>query len=768
MDKMLKTIKDNNLAAGLIKGKWGLEKENLRVDTDGKLALTPHPTILGDKLTHPYITTDFSESQIEMITPPSNSIDEAYYMLENIHDIVNENLPKDEYLWTSSMPPIIPDDNDIPIANYGSSPDAQAKMKYREYIAEKYGKHKQLISGIHYNFSFRNSFLHELYKFEEKQDSYYDFKNRLYLTISRNLLKHQWLITYLLGANVATHSTYKLCCETAKEFRRGEEFIFDDACSYRNSICGYRNNEDFRVSFDTLDENISDLKSLISKGALNCVNEYYSPVRLKNSKDQNTFTELEKEGIEYIELRMIDLNPLTKVGISKGDIHLVHLIILSSLLYPCSLYDQDAQSKAIEKQNFVSLHGRKLNDELKEEGLFFFERVKNVLDTLNINNNYYNSIISNAINKLNGKVKPYSENIYKLVEKKGYINHHLSVAKQNKTDSLSKRFSLKGYEELELSTQILVKEALLKGLKVKILDVNENFISIRSGEKIEYIKQATKTSLDSYSTVLVMENKAITKRVLAENGVSVPQGGIYTNKLAAIDDFYKYNSKKIVIKPNNTNFGIGITILNSGFSKVDFEQGINLGFANDETVLIETFFPGEEYRFTIINSEVCGILKRVPANIIGDGKSTIEQLITIKNQDPLRGLGYKKPLEHLKLGESELLFLKNQNLNIASIPNKDELIYIRENSNISTGGDSLDFTDSVDKSYFVEAIKAAKAVGANITGVDMMIKDIKEKRTNDNATIIELNFNPAIHIHCYPYRGKNRKLGVKVLEALGF
>jgi len=103
-----------------------------------------------------------------------------------------------------------------------------------------------------------------------------------------------------------------------------------------------------------------------------------------------------------------------------------------------------------------------------------------------------------------------------------------------------------------------------------------------------------------------------------------------------------------------------------------------------------------------------------------------------------------------------------------SIPDKGKIIYLRENSNISTGGDSLDFTDSIDQSYKDEAVEAAKAVGANITGVDMMIQKIDEPRNKHNSTIIELNFNPAIHIHCFPYKGKNRRLGRKILEALGF
>ncbi len=767
MKNIINAIKNNNLEKELMCGTWGLEKENIRVDKQGKLALTKHPEALGSKINHPYITTDFSESQVEIITPPKNSMDEAYYMLENLHDIVSENLNEDEYLWPSSMPPIIPCDDEIPIADYGDSKEALEKMEYREFIAEKYGRHKQLISGIHYNFSFKDEFLKKLHGLCEPGKSYYDFKNSIYLTISRNLLKHQWLLTYLLGANVATHTSYKHCCNTNR-IKKDEEYIFKGACSYRNSLCGYRNKEDFRVSFDTLEENIRDLRNLIDNGDLRGVNEYYSPVRLKNTKDKNSLDALEKDGIEYIELRMIDLNPLSKVGIFREDLSLVHLIILSSLLYPCSSYNEEEQSKAINNQNIVSFNGHNLSEELKDEGLFFFDRMSNVLKELSIDCGYYNKIIERAKKQLTGEERLYSHKVYDNVTKDGYIDHHLSISQKNKEDIINNSYSLKGYEDLELSTQILLKEALLKGLTIEVLDRKENFISINNREKKHYIKQATKTSLDNYATALIMENKAITKKVLLENGISVPDGGIYTDIDRAAADYKSYTHKKIVIKPNNTNFGIGITILENGFTESDYSEGLILAFKHDSTVLIEDFFSGDEYRFTIIDGKVRGILQRVPANVLGDGIHSILQLVDIKNLNPLRGKGYKKPLEQLKLGTEELFYLKNRNMDANTIPVKDEIVFLRENSNISTGGDSLDFTDLIHQSYKDEAERAAKAVGANITGVDMMIEKITDIRTDKNSTIIELNFNPAIHIHCYPYKGINRRLGQQVLKALGF
>ncbi|WP_318508726.1 hypothetical protein [Bacillus sp. T3] len=191
-----------------------------------------------------------------------------------------------------------------------------------------------------------------------------------------------------------------------------------------------------------------------------------------------------------------------------------------------------------------------------------------------------------------------------------------------------------------------------------------------------------------------------------------------------------------------------------------------MAFEHDQTVLLEEFMTGMEYRFLVMGDEVVGILHRVPANVVGDSIHTIEQLVQEKNKDPLRGKGYKTPLERIQLGEVEKMFLKNQSKHITDIPSTGEIVYLRENSNISTGGDSIDFTDEILESYKKIAIQSAKAADATFCGVDMMIDDIEKEATDSNYSIIEINFNPAIHIHCYPYKGQNRKADEKILDLL--
>jgi glutamate--cysteine ligase len=321
---------------------------------------------------------------------------------------------------------------------------------------------------------------------------------------------------------------------------------------------------------------------------------------------------------------------------------------------------------------------------------------------------------------------------------------------------------------MELSTQLLLREAVRRGVEFEILDRKENFVRLQKDGNIQYVKQATKTSLDNYASILAMENKLVTKKILHENGIRVPEGMEYTCAEAAKADFLFHQGKPVVIKPNQTNFGLGITILKENTDERTFQRAIDIAFEHDNTVLIEEFIAGKEFRFFVIGDEVVGILHRVPANVTGDGVKTIRELVELKNLDPLRGKGYRTPLEKIQLGEAEAMFLKQQNMDFNTIPASGEVVYLRENSNISTGGDSIDFTDDIPDSYKHIAVQAANALSVVITGLDMIIPDVSAEATTDNYAIIELNFNPAIHIHCHPFQGKNRLLNEKLMDALGY
>ena len=326
-------------------------------------------------------------------------------------------------------------------------------------------------------------------------------------------------------------------------------------------------------------------------------------------------------------------------------------------------------------------------------------------------------------------------------------------------------FTTPGYEDLELSTQIIIGEALARGYAVDVLDRTDNFIRIRGKGKIEYVKQATRTSRDSYIAPLIMENKSVTKAILAETGIRVPAGEECSRADAGV--FPRWKGKAIVIKPKSTNFGKGVHILHPPFAEGDWNAAVDDALAYDDRILVEEFQAGREYRFLVVGDEVPAVLRRVPANVTGDGKMAIRELVERKNRNPLRGTGYTAPLEKIRLGGVETGFLALQGLTADSVPEAGRQVFLRENSNISTGGDSIDCTDDVHPSYKAIAAASAKAVGARISGVDIIADDVSRRADGENYAVIELNFNPAIHIHDFPWQGKNRRLEEHVFRLLG-
>lgn len=769
--KCIQTIREHSLQEELLQGRFGLEKENVRVNQEGKLALTPHPEAFGNKLEHPYIQTDFSESQMEMITPTFESIDEAYYFLEALQDIVSHELmEKGEYLWPSSNPPMLPKENEIPIAQM-NDPIAD---EYRHELADKYGRKRQLLSGIHYNFSFEERFLRKLHQIEGGSEEYKLFKDAVYFKVARNMLRYRWMLIYLTGASPVFDKTYMDICVATGHSDDNESYYFPNMNSLRNSSCGYRNTKPMRVSYDSAKDYVRDLKQLIQKDELLSVKEFYSPVRIKTAKGIDPLQELLEDGVAYLELRFIDLNPLHKNGISIETLRLIHLYLIFMLLKKDEPFSEQDQKMADFNHDQLITNGMNgqlhdLEDSkkwMKETALTCMDEMEEMVALLFPKKEMYVQILENAKRKIMHAELSAASIVKSEIQKSSYLTYHLEKSKEYAEQSVSTGYRFSGYEDLELSTQLLLKAAVKRGIKFELLDREENFVALTKGNHKEYVKQATKTSLDSYSTVLIMENKVVTKAVLAQHGIRVPSGEVFQSLEEAKQSYDTYRNKPVVIKPKSTNFGLGITIFNGEFSREDMDKAFEIAFTHDRTVLLEEFMTGKEYRFLVMGDEVVGVLHRVPANVVGDGVHTTQELVHEKNKDPLRGRGYKTPLEKIQLGDSEEMFLKNHNKRWSDIPAKGEVVYLRENSNISTGGDSIDFTDEVDESYKRIAIQSAKAAGATICGVDMMIDDVHDQATESNYSVIEINFNPAIHIHCYPYKGKNRKANEKVLDLL--
>ncbi len=766
---MLEKIKSLLTREDLLGGHFGIEREGLRCEISGKLALTPHPEVFGEKLRNPYITTDFSESQLELITPAMDTLEQTYDFLSELYDIAVMEIG-DEYIWPQSMPCIIPEDKKIPIARFCKCPPGVDAESYRQKLMLKYGGKKQLVSGIHYNFSFKESLIQKLHTAYAPQLDTKSFKNSLYLKVTRNYLRYRWLIIYLLGSTSTMHETYVEACGKQLKKISSDSFSSDGALSYRNGDCGYQNKTAIFPNYDSVGEHIASLERFIQEGTIESHKELYSQIRLKAKDNGNLLESLQKDGICYLEYRSIDINPFDRAGISLNDLYFMQLFNLYLLFKEESDYTL-WQEEALENQKAIATHGQKElqlkkdgNLVLKEDwGMEMLQEMRELNDTLGLDKQ---DVIEIMEKRLKDYQLTYAYQLVEAVKREGYVAACLNLAKQYKDEAYKARFIFKGYEDMELSTQILLKEAVKRGITIELLDRADNFVALKKYGETEYVKQATKTTKDNYISVLLMENKVVTKKILKDKGINVPMGGEWYQLEDALCHLSDLKNKPIVIKPKSTNFGKGISIFPEGTKEEDLESAFKEAFKHDNTVLVEEFIKGKEYRFLVIGEEVVGILHRVPANVVGDGVHTIKELVSLKNQDPLRGKGYRRPLEKIHLDETARLFLKAQGLDFESIPEEGRCIYLRENSNISTGGDSIDYTDLICDHFKQLAVEASHAVGAKICGVDMMIENVADSKSS--YAVIELNFNPAIHIHSYPYKGKERNIAHKILKLLGF
>ena len=434
-ENLLKLSSDEILA-----GSFGIEWESLRAKEDGKLSLTPHPAIFGDKLTNPVITTDFSESQIEIITPTFDTIDEAYDTFSLLADLVNASLPDDEYLWFQSIPCILPYWDRIPIAQY--SEDGVDNQKYREDLAMKYGVKKQMISGVHFNFSFSDNFLKKLYSLEKSNATFREFKNDIYLKIARNYLRYCWLIIYLTGCSIGSHQTFSHDCIHLMDARDDYGSYYSTrGPSFRNASCGYKNLKDLYPSYDSVEDFTGDINRFIADGDLSEAKELYTQIRLKPKNPKDLLNSLNDDGIEYIEIRTLDINPFYKCGLLKKDMAFLHLFLIYMLIKEESDYEFWQKEAKINEENTAE---RAYDDSMRllkdgkevSIGQWASEIVDDMYemcDALGINEF---DTLNMMYERISNPDSTYGKKLLRLIRKRGYINAHMELSKNNKQISI--------------------------------------------------------------------------------------------------------------------------------------------------------------------------------------------------------------------------------------------------------------------------------------------------------------------------------------------
>lgn len=751
--KIQHLIKQHQLGLLFQQGSFGLEKESQRVYQDGSVVTTEHPKCFGNRSYHPYIQTDFAESQLELITPPNKNLEDSLRWLSAIHEVVLRSLPEDEFIFPLSMPAGLPSDELIKVAQLDNPED----VAYREHLVQSYGKNKQMVSGIHYNFQLDPALIQTLFNLQQEQKSAVDFQNNLYLKMAKNFLRYQWVLLYLLSATPTVESNY---FKGSSPLGKGEYVR-----SLRSSKYGYVNDPEVIVSFDSLEQYAESLEHWVKSGKLIAEKEFYSNVRLRGAKKAR---DLIQNGIKYLEFRLFDLNPFEQYGISLADARFIHHFVLL-MIWLDEMPDQQGVELGRSRLAEVALENPLAQTAYREEGEWLLNQLISMLQSIGADQ----SAVSFVREKLAQFADPGLTLCGRLVQeielKGGYQKLGAELAKQYKENAFERFYALTAFDNMELSTQALMFDLIQQGISVEILDERDQFLRLQFGEHIEYVKNGNMTSKDSYISPLIMENKVVTKKVLEKAGFNVPQSQEFTSVKQAIAGYSLFEKRAVVIKPKSTNYGLGITIFQQGVNnREDFAKAVEIAFREDKEIMVEDYLVGTEYRFFVLGEETLAVLLRVPANVVGDGIHTVAELVAQKNTHPLRGDGSRTPLKKIALGDIEQLQLKEQGLTVESIPAKDQIVQLRANSNISTGGDSIDITDEMHLSYKQLAVGIAKAMGAAVCGVDLIISDLKEPAQPDLSSwgVIEANFNPMMMMHIFPYAGQSRRLTRNVINML--
>ncbi len=361
---------DRSVLAG---GQKGIEKEALRVGEDGMLSTTPHPAQLGSALTNPYITTDFSEALLEFVTPAYTTTWEALRVLLDIHQFTCTRLGH-ELLWPASMPCGIPgDDADIPLANYGTSNVGRMKTVYRRGLGHRYGRRMQTIAGVHFNYSLPEVFWTAFQQVMEDDSDPGDFRSARYMGLVRNFRRTGWLLLYLFGASPALCKSFGDGQQLRLESLNDRTWYEPYGTSLRMSDLGYNNQTQSRltIGLNSIDEYIRDLSRAIrtpepkyeaigvkvggeyrqlSANVLQIENEYYSPIRPKRviRSGERPTAALRRGGVEYVEVRALDLNLFDPCGINQNTMRFIEAFLVYCLLADSPALD----AKGLEETKF--------------------------------------------------------------------------------------------------------------------------------------------------------------------------------------------------------------------------------------------------------------------------------------------------------------------------------------------------------------------------------------------------------------------------------
>ena len=484
LQQRLQQVQHSPVANTLTSLQCGIEKEGLRVGLSGRVSHEDHPKTLGSSLTHGSITTDYSEALLEYITPVFQGPKAALDYMQELHSFSASQLQNiGEYVWPASMPCYLNGEDDIRIANFGSSNTGKLKHTYRVGLAWRYGKIMQSIAGLHFNFSPQDSFWPAYQKELGDEQTLCDFRSSQYFGLIRNFRRHSWVLLYLFGASPALDASFVKGREIDLIKGPDDSLIGPYATSLRMSDLGYNNKVQSVLSlcFNDLEKYSKSLEHAISTpltqyeklgvkvdghyrqlnaNLLQIENEYYSDIRPKRvaRSGQKPVHALKEGGVEYVEVRNIDLNPFLPVGIDEAQSHFINVFLMWCLLEQSpTITDQECELIGL-NQAVVVRQGRKPELELEtcsgfvklqDLGLNIIENLRQVASVMPEKAKVL-AAIDTMEERINDASLTPSAQVLAAMEQGGLSHQELSfnLAKQHQTYHLQQSLCLERRQEM--------------------------------------------------------------------------------------------------------------------------------------------------------------------------------------------------------------------------------------------------------------------------------------------------------------------------------
>jgi glutamate--cysteine ligase len=493
----LHVLQEQSVAQTLTGIRHGVERETLRINPDGGLAQSPHQEALGSALTHEFITTDFSESLLEFITPPEVSVQKTIAQLNDVHKFTVSNIG-DERLWPMSMPCFIENQDAIPIANYGSSNVGKMKSLYRVGLKNRYGSMMQAISGVHFNFSLPDEFWQQWLEKTSAESADKDAISAAYFALIRNYRRFCWLIPYLYGASPAICGSFIKGKETSLPFKKLGKgtYYLPYATSLRMSDLGYTNSAQsgLNICYNQVDTYIESLRAAINQpspvyqkyagkidgkyqqlnaNVLQIENELYSPIRPKQPTQslEKPSEALDKRGVSYIEVRALDVNPFSPIGIEENQFYFLDVFLLYCVTHPSEMMNAQQYQETELNLSAVVDHGRDpelmLSNEQQSIGLSTWalqlfsemQQVALVLDQANDSTHYSSALELEKQKILDPSLTPSAKILHRLISQQcdnGSLG--LALAEDYKQQLIDSDYEFMNAEELTEHARLSIEK----------------------------------------------------------------------------------------------------------------------------------------------------------------------------------------------------------------------------------------------------------------------------------------------------------------------